>query len=186
MEAREDLIVLVDEDNRPVGTAPKLPSHTGQTPLHRGFSVFLFNPSGQLLLQQRALKKKVWPGVWSNSCCGHPMLDESSVAAARRRLQFELGLTDVEVLEIDPTYRYRFEKDGIVENEFCPILVAMSRENPVLNPDEVEAIRWIAWKDWITETRQHPEAYSAWSVEETKILHQHPNFQKWKTDHHIP
>ena len=171
-------VVLVDEQNQPIGTAPKFDTHTGDTPLHRGFSVFLFNSRGELLLQQRAHGKKTWPLVWSNSVCGHPALSEVSEAAAARRFQDELGLDIKNIVVILPEYRYRATRDGIVENEFCPVMVAWSDNEPTLNPEEVEAVRWVAWPDFVAEVKEFPERYSEWCVEETLLLDQNEHFQK--------
>lgn len=174
-------VVLVDERNQPVGTVPKSSVHSRQTPLHRGFSLFAFNSRGELLLQQRAGSKKTWPLVWSNSCCGHPANGESSEAAAARRLSTELGLT-VSVAEITvilPDYRYRFEKDWVVENEFCPVMVARTDETPKLNPVEVEAVRWATWSEFVAEVTRFPDRYSPWCTEETLLLSANPKFQAW-------
>lgn len=166
----KDYVVLVNEKNEPLGTQEKLAVHSDQTPLHRGFSLFLFNKENELLLQQRSAKKKTWPGVWTNSCCGHPMLDESPIAAAKRRLLFELGIQHAKLSMAIPDYRYRFEKDGIVENEICPVMIGYSEAQPIPNPDEVQSIKWIPWQEWIAETKKNPNSYSPWCVEETKLL----------------
>ncbi|HLA96454.1 MAG TPA: isopentenyl-diphosphate Delta-isomerase, partial [Pyrinomonadaceae bacterium] len=144
----DDIVVLVDESDRVIGSALKREVHHSQTPLHRGFSVFLFNGRGELLLQQRALTKQTWPGIWSNSCCGHPMPDETVEAAAERRLKFELGLSNIDLMIALPDFRYRAEKDGVIENEFCPVLFGFTDQQPRVNPDEVEAVRWIDWKQF--------------------------------------
>ena len=112
--AADELIVFVDDDGTPIGIGPKLQSHNAQTKLHLAFSVFIFNSQGEVLLQQRAMTKKTWPGVWSNSCCGHVMLRESTGHAAARRLKKELGLVADEFAIILPDFRYRAEKDGVV------------------------------------------------------------------------
>lgn len=168
--------MLVDEKNNPVGTLPKLTAHNANTRLHRGFSLFLFNKKGELLLQQRSLKKKTWPGVWSNSVCGHPTLEEEPTAAAKRRLALELGINNAKVTVILPDYRYRVEKNGVVENEFCPVMVGHTHTEPKLNPDEVRAIKWISWKNWLSEVKKHPKNYSPWSVEETLLLSENTQF----------
>lgn len=165
-----DHVVLVDEHNQPIGTVPKLEAHSAHTPLHRGFSVFLFDTQRNLLLQKRSRKKKTWPLVWSNSCCGHPQLDESTINAAKRRLAFELGITKAEIRMAFPNYRYRFEKDGIVENELCPVMIAFTSQKPRINSEEVEAIKWAAWKEWLKEVKKHPEQYSPWCIEQTLLL----------------
>ena len=166
----EELVVLVNESNQVIGTAPKSAVHTSETPLHRGFSVFLFDRKGYLLLQQRGREKTTWPLVWSNSCCGHPLPEESNVAAARRRLRFELGISDAAIYEVVPDYRYRAERDGVVENEICAVLVAFTDQAPALNRDEVEAIGWVRWPDFIREVAARPEHYSVWCVEEVSRL----------------
>lgn len=171
-----ETVVLVDEQNRPIGQAAKATVHGGDTPLHRGFSVFVFDRAGRLLLQQRARGKKTWPLVWSNSCCGHPRLGESSVAAARRRLAYELGLEQVEIVEVLPNYRYRAEHLGVVENETCPVLVAFTDESPIPNEVEVEALRWVGWETFVAEAGERPERYSPWCVEETRLLAASPLF----------
>lgn len=170
-------VVLVTEQNEVLGTMEKYAAHSAHTPLHRGFSVFLFHPEKGFLLQQRSHKKKTWPLVWSNSCCGHPMRDEDNVTAAHRRLNFELGLTDTTLTMVLPKYRYTCERDGIVENEICPVMVGVTNELPVINPEEVEAVRWISWKDWVKEVTNNPEDYSQWCVEETMLLEDSPLFQ---------
>jgi len=172
-----ELVVLVDNRNKPIGTVPKAEIHTDNTPLHRAFSVFLFDPQGMVLLQQRSKKKKTWPLVWSNSCCGHPALGESSFEAARRRLSFELGMTDALLYEVIPNYSYRAEKNGVVENEISPVLVAFSRQNPKINREEVEATRWINWEDFVREVENQPRDYSPWCVEETLLLHKSRKFR---------
>lgn len=176
-----DHVVLVNENNQVLGTAPKLATHSSNTPLHRGFSVFLFNTQRQLLLQQRSGKKKTWPLTWSNSVCGHPMLDESPLNAAKRRLSFELGITEADIQMILPDYRYRFEKEGIVENEFCPVMAGFSEQSPTPNPDEVEAVKWLSWQEWLKEIKDHPDNYSPWAREETMLLEKNQEFQKLLT-----
>ena len=172
-------VVLVDESNNVLGTAPKSSVHGTTTPLHRGFSLFLFNRKGQLLLQQRSHTKKTWPLVWSNSVCGHPGLNESNVDAAIRRLNFELGMSTVHIEEIAP-YRYSFVRDGVMENEICPILAGFTDEEPVPNKDEVEAVRWIEWKEFLNEIEERPGTYSEWCEEEARILEGSPRFKKMR------
>jgi isopentenyl-diphosphate delta-isomerase type 1 len=117
----QDVVVLVDEQDNELGIMPKALVHTDKTPLHRAFSVFLFDESGKVLVTQRALTKTTWPGIWSNSCCGHPAPGESYEAAIVRRVGQELG-TAISSLEKVSDYRYRFERDGVVEHEICPCL----------------------------------------------------------------
>ena len=174
----EEVVILLNDENEPIGTAPKHSVHTNNTPLHLAFSVFLFNQKGELLLQQRSHVKKTWPLVWSNSCCGHPGVGESILNAARRRLSFELGLTDVVLHEIIPNYKYRAERYGVVEHELCPVLVGFTTQLPVLNPSEVEAVSWMLWKNFLKEIK-NPNEYSEWCVAESILLEQNTKFQEF-------
>ncbi len=173
----KEYVVLVDEKNIPLGTMDKYDAHSDTTPLHRGFSVFLFNRDGNLLLQRRSNKKKTWPLIWSNSCCGHPMMDESVVDAGKRRLSFELNLTNIDLSIILPNYRYRYEHKGIVENEICPVMIGFTDELPIPNPDEVAETRYVPWKKFLEEISL-PNEYSEWCVEEAQLLETNPLFQK--------
>lgn len=169
----EELVVLVNEKNKQIGTMPKAEVHGAETPLHRAFSAFIFRQSdGKCLLQQRSRKKKTWPLVWSNSCCGHPGPGENTLDAAKRRLSHELGLSPLWISEVLP-YRYCFVRDGVMENEICPIVVGMVDREPDPNPDEVEAVRWTSWRDFLDELEKNEAGYSEWCVEEARLLEKH-------------
>jgi len=174
----QELVVLVDERNQVLGTMPKGEVHQARTRLHRAFSSFIFRASDkQLLLQQRSRKKKTWPLMWSNSCCGHPGLGESNVDAARRRLKYELALDPTLLEELAP-YRYCFTRDGTMENEICPILVGIVEQEPLINPDEVEAVHWIEWGAFLEAITHDPQQYSEWCIEEARILENTPRFKE--------
>lgn len=174
----DEWVVLVDEADRELGTARKREVHHAATPLHRAFSLFLFDARGRTLLQRRALAKRTWPGVWSNACCGHPRPGEAPAAAARRRCLEELGVAPRELTLVLPDFRYRAEADGVVENELCPVFVARSDETPLApDPAEVAATRWIAWERFLAEL---PGEYSPWAVEEARRLAASPAFAAWR------
>lgn len=163
-------VVLVDDDNKEIGLADKAVVHTTDTPLHRGFSLFLFNSKKELLVTQRALTKKTFPGVWTNTVCGHPAPGETAVAAAKRRLKDELGISVDQIKEVAP-YRYRFaDSNGIVENEICPLLVAYSNDIPKPDPDEIEGYTWMLWDDFLDAIKKNPAGFSPWCVEEAKLV----------------
>ncbi len=177
----EEYVVLVNKENKVLGTSPKLATHNSNTPLHRGFSVFLFNEKGELLLQQRSKKKKTWPLIWSNSCCGHPMLNESNINACKRRLKFELDIAADKIYEILPNFSYRVEKNGIVENEICPILIAFTCQQPEINTDEVEKILWISWDKFLEELKNNVGKYSPWCILEVRELLKDKKFLSFQT-----
>jgi len=169
-EQSEEQAVLVDGDNVVLGVMSKSQVHTDHTPLHRGFSLFLMNNQGEILLQQRSHLKKTWPLVWSNSCCGHPAYGERVEAAIRRRLQYELGLQADSLQEILSDFQYRCIRDGIWENEICPVWVGYAHGELQTHPSEVEAWRWVDWDQLLNDASERPAAFSEWMVWELEEL----------------
>lgn len=181
----EEMAVLVDENDQEVGVAPKATLHNGSTPLHRAFSLYIFDHAGNVLVQQRKKEKKTWGGFWSNSCCGHPAPGESREEAAKRRSFQELGVV-VEGIEKMADYRYRFEHNNVVENEICPIFVGMAQDSGVVPmPGEIEAFRWISWSQFLQDMKEREIEYSPWSKEQVSILSKSPQFQEWLRKHSI-
>jgi isopentenyl-diphosphate delta-isomerase type 1 len=146
----DQMLVLLNDEGEAIGTMPKADVHHSDTPLHSAFSVFLFDEQGRTLMQQRADSKVTWPGVWSNSCCGHVMLHEDVTSAARRRVKYELGAAAKDLEIALPDFRYRAERDGIVENEICPVLIGKLAGPPNPNSDEVGATKWVEWRELVS------------------------------------
>ncbi|MGA9873844.1 MAG: isopentenyl-diphosphate Delta-isomerase [Rhodococcus sp. (in: high G+C Gram-positive bacteria)] len=143
-------VVLVDDHGHALGTQLKSTVHTTSTPLHLAFSCYVFNPRGEVLITRRAGHKKTWPGVTTNSCCGHPGPDEDLGDAVVRRLEQELGIAVTPPRLLLPGFRYRaVMDDGIVENELCPVF-GVVYDGADLDPDptEVDDARWIPWTEF--------------------------------------
>ncbi len=170
-------VVLVDENNKAIGSKDKSLVHNSNTPLHRAFSIFVFNKKGQLLIQQRSHLKKTFPLVWSNSCCGHPVPGETSLNAIRRRLKDELNIKITDIHCILPDFRYNAEMNGIYENEICPVYIGFTSEIPIINRNEVEAFKWVAWHKFIKIADSDDPYFSVWSKLETKELLKSPKFR---------
>jgi isopentenyl-diphosphate delta-isomerase len=182
-QQKEEHVVLVNDENQPIGSAPKGSVHHSHTPLHRAFSCFVFDQGGRVLMQQRAHHKQTWPGVWSNSCCGHPLPGEEMDAAVRRRLHHELALRSVNPRLALPSYRYRAEYQGVVEHEICPVWLVETEQEPAANADEVAQLRWLEWPELVDGVRQGREQWfvdlSPWCQEETLLLHGAPAFREF-------
>lgn len=163
----EELVQLVDDTGRVLGTASKSTVHGTDTPLHLAFSCHVVSQQGLVLMTRRSLAKKTWPGVWTNAFCGHPAPGEPAEAAVRRRAVQELGLRlgplppDV----VLPHFRYRaVDASGVVENEICPVYRAVVDEDP--SPDPAEVAEWV-WTEPAQLRRAvaaAPYAFSPWLV----------------------
>ncbi|MDI5974241.1 isopentenyl-diphosphate Delta-isomerase [Streptomyces sp. SL13] len=140
----EILLELVDEAGVTIGTAEKLSAHQAPGQLHRAFSVFLFDTGGRLLMQRRALGKYHSPGVWSNTCCGHPYPGEQPFVAAARRTAEELGLAPALLREAGTVrYNHPDPASGLVEQEFNHLFVGVVTATPAPDPDEVADTRFV-------------------------------------------
>ena len=160
-----ELVVLLSEDGQPIGTADKATVHTTDTPLHLAFSCHIVDDEGRVLLTRRALDKRTWAGVWTNSVCGHPGPGEDPTEAIVRRAEQELGTRVDSIEQAVPDFRYRAVDDsGIVENEICPVFTARIRADLAPRADEVCAYHWARPEDVRTAVEATPFAFSPWIV----------------------
>ncbi len=169
VSSEEEPLILVDDQDRQTGSLSKGEAHDGDGILHRAFSVFLFNAQGELLLQQRAAGKRLWPLYWSNSCCSHPRQGEQIDAAASRRLQDELGMTSALQYVYKFTYQARYRDLGS-EHELCYVYLGRVAETVQANASEIEALRYISAGELEQEFRDRPEDFTPWFVMEWRRL----------------
>lgn len=167
----EDLVVLLDDDGTPVGTHPRAQVHHDRTPLHLAFSCHLYDRRGRLLMTRRALAKRTWPGVWTNSFCGHPRPGEELADAVARYARHELGLTVTDLEVVLPDFRYHaVDAGGVVENEVCPVFLARTDAEPVPHPEEVAEHVWTDPGDVRAAVERTPWAFSPWFVAQVAAL----------------
>ena len=166
----QELVVLLDEDGRSIGTASKAAVHHTSTPLHLAFSCYLFDDAGSVLLTRRALDKRTFPGIWTNSCCGHPAPGEDPEQAVRRRVREELRVDISELRCVLPDFRYQAaDTSGVVENEICPVYFARAVGAVDPDPDEVVEHVWVQWQQLRTAARL-PWAISPWAAAQIPLL----------------
>lgn len=156
----KEYVILVDEKDNMIGTAEKINAHL-EPKLHRAFSIFIVNSNGELLIQQRAGNKYHCPGLWANTCCGHPRPGESLESAVHRRLQEEMGF-DAELKEIFSfTYYCKFD-NGLAEMEYDHVFIGKWNGTPIINYEEVADYKWVA-KDFLKkDIEKNPEIYTTW------------------------
>ena len=161
VSSEDELLILVDSNDREIGTLPKSACHDGAGRLHRAFSLFVFNARGELLIQQRHASKRLWPSFWSNSCCSHPRASEQIDDAAARRLEQELALDCKLSFVYKFEYVARFGNEG-TEHELCSVFVGRTHDEPRPNETEVAAWRWIAPDALDRELAEHGERFTPW------------------------
>jgi len=173
VSSEDEELILVDEDDREQGHLSKAACHDGAGVLHRAFSAFLFNAAGDLLLQQRADSKRLWPGYWSNSCCSHPRRGESMTTATGRRLHEELNLA----ADLRFVYKFRYQAsyaDLGSEHELCHVFLGRIGDEVEPNAEEIAAIRFVSAGRLERELAESPERFTPWFKLEWDAL---------KTDH---
>jgi isopentenyl-diphosphate delta-isomerase len=159
----DEPLILVDEHDREVGFLDKASAHLGQGVLHRAFSLFVFNPQGELLLQQRASGKRLWPGFWSNTCCSHP-----------RRLDEELGLQCPLQFLFKFEYQAQFDAEG-AEHELCGVYAGRSAARPTVNINEISALRYVSPDALNAEMKARPQTFTPWfKIEWGRLRREHP------------
>lgn len=170
---QDEPLVLVDEHDRETGFLDKASAHHGQGILHRAFSLFVFNTRGELLLQQRAEGKRLWPGYWSNTCCSHPRRGESMEIAIHRRLGEELGMQCEFQFQFKFQYQAQFDAEG-AEHELCWVYAGRSDAAPVANIHEIAALRYIAPDALDREIAEHPARFTPWfKIEWDRLRREH-------------
>jgi len=163
MTAAREQVVLLADDGTPIGVADKATVHTAETPLHLAFSCHMFDGEGRILVTRRAISKLTWPGVWTNSFCGHPAPGEGMEDAIRRRAEQELGATIENLTVALPDFRYRaVDAAGIVEYEICPVYTATVSGDLAPAACEVAEWEWVDVRTLLAAVEATPWAFSPW------------------------
>ncbi len=161
VSSEDESLILVDADDNQVGLMSKADCHNGDGVLHRAFSIFLFNQDGELLLQQRASGKRLWPMFWANSCCSHPRAGESLEVAAARRLQDELHTSAT--LESVYSFEYQATYGELgSEHELCHVFLGRIDEKPTPNETEIAALSYVSEAKLRDALTQQPERFTPW------------------------
>jgi isopentenyl-diphosphate delta-isomerase len=157
----DELLVLVNDADVEIGFAAKQHCHDGDGLLHRAFSVFLFSPDGDVLLQRRSDQKRLWPGAWSNACCSHPRRGETLDGAVRRRLREELSLETPAHFLFKFRYHARYDTNG-AEHELCYVYAGLLTGQPAANPNEIAATTIMTAAALDSDVATRPERYTPW------------------------
>ena len=172
--AEAESLILVDESDQEVGYLSKARCHEGRGVLHRAFSLLIFNDRGDLLLQRRSVRKRLWPHYWSNSCCSHPRRAESMEAAIHRRLYEELGLECPLQFLFKFQYQAQFDNVG-AEHELCSVFIGRSSGRLRIDQDEISDCRWVSPEGLAEEMRgEGAQRFTPWfTMEWERIWRDH-------------
>lgn len=155
-----DYVILVDENDIPMGTGEKLRIHQ-QGLLHRAFSAFVFDSKRRFLLQKRAKTKYHCGGLWSNTCCSHPKLGDTLLWQAQQRLQQEMGFSCPLRSEFHFIYRAVLPNQ-LIEHELDHVLIGHFDGTPKPNPEEVDEWKSASLSQIEAGLEAHPDAYTPW------------------------
>jgi len=164
-ENMEEYVILVDQDDNPIGKEDKVKCHLPNGKLHRAFTALIFNGDGKLLLTKRSEGKMLWPNDWDGTVASHPKESETYVSSAERRMPEEIGIS------CKMNYVNKFEyhvpyKDIGSENEICGTLIGMvdSFDNSCMIKDEISEVKWINPDELKNELEQNKDVYCPWMV----------------------
>lgn len=173
---KEQEVVLVNENDEPIGLMEKMEAHQKGL-LHRAFSVFIFDKEGNMLLQQRAADKYHGAYLWTNACCSHPFPGEKVENAAQRRLKEELGfVTDLKKI-FSFTYHANVE-NNLIEHEFDHVFAGEYEDSIHPNSNEVGDYAYKPMAQIKNEIEAQPQKFTSWF----KIAF--PKIEKWWREHY--
>ena len=161
----EEYVILVDQNDNPIGKEDKVKCHLPNGKLHRAFSALIFNGEGKLLLTKRSESKMLWPNDWDGTVASHPRESETYVSSAERRMPEEIGI-DCKVSYVNKFEYHVPYKDIGSENEICGTLIGAidSFDKSSLIKDEISEIKWISPDELKNELEQNMDVYCPWMV----------------------
>ena len=157
---KEDNVILVNENDEPIGLMPKMEAHE-KAVLHRAFSVFVLNKNNQLMLQQRAAHKYHSPLLWTNTCCSHQKENETNLEAGNRRLMEEMGFQTPLKELFHFIYKAPFD-NGLTEHELDHVMIGFYESEPNINLEEVESWKWMDIEAVKADIDENPQFYTVW------------------------
>ena len=167
----EELVILVDENDNPIGSEEKVKCHLPNGKLHRAFTALLFDEDGRLVLTRRAKEKMLWPNDWDGTFASHPRESETYVSSGERRMPEELGIKGT----LDYLHKFEYHvpyKDVGSENEICGTLIGIIDKSTELKEieGEIDEIKWISSKELIAELKKNPQIYCPWMLIALELL----------------
>ena len=167
----EEYVILVDENDNPIGLEEKVKCHLPNGKLHRAFTALLFDKNGRLILTKRAKEKMLWPTDWDGTVASHPREGETYISSAERRMPEEVGIS----CKMDYLMKFEYHvpyKDVGSENEMCGTLIGIVDESTKFKmvKGEIDDIKWISANELLSEIKNNPKIYCPWMLIALKLL----------------
>ena len=93
MLPRDEIVLVVDIDNKESGSVPRHEMRARGLP-HRAAYILVFNSKDEIFVQKRTMSKDIYPGYFDIAAGGVVLAGESYDHSAARELEEELGIRD--------------------------------------------------------------------------------------------
>ncbi len=170
-EMSDEYVILVDENDNPIGSEEKVKCHLPNGKLHRAFTALLFDKNGRLILTRRAKEKMLWPEDWDGTVASHPREGETYTSSAERRMPEEVGISCKMDYLMKFEYHVPYKNIGS-ENEICGTLIGIVDESTEFKmvEGEIDDIKWISANDLLSEIKSNPKIYCPWMLIALELL----------------
>ncbi len=161
----DEYVILVDENDNPIGSEEKVKCHLPNGKLHRAFTALLFDKNGRLVLTRRAKEKMLWPEDWDGTVASHPREGETYISSAERRMPEEVGISCKMDYLMKFEYHVPYKNIGS-ENEICGTLIGIVDESTKFKmiEGEIDEIKWISASELLSEIKNNPKIYCPWML----------------------
>ena len=160
----EQTLILVNNNDRILGYAPRSVCHTGKGKRHRAFVIALYNSKGELLLQRR--KHALFTDMWDLTGASHPLRlrtrKESYSEAAARCVRDEFGIRGVRFRRIG-AFNYFAPHGKKCENEHCALIIGKYDGKVKPNAKVAYGYKWAGLKETLAEIRRSPDSFVMWA-----------------------
>jgi len=161
----EEFLILVDENDNPIGTEEKVKCHLPNGKLHRAFTALIYDEDGKLALTKRSPKKMLWPADWDGTVASHPRESETYVSSAERRMLEEIGIS----CKMDYLFKFEYHvpyKDVGSENEICGTLMGIVKSSSEFSliEDEISDSKWTTADELKEEIQKNPQIFCPWML----------------------
>ena len=156
----DELIDILNSSGSFTG-AVKLKSEAHKKGLwHASAQIWIYTPNGEILIQKRAPNKDTYPNLWDISVAGHLSAGDTSISAALREIEEEIGLViSAEALQLLKTIKNsKKPSKAITDNEFNYLFICcspISTKQLKLQVEEVSEVKLLPIIDFENQLKNN-------------------------------